>query len=184
MCNPQLVIAGISAGLQYRQSVQAQKAQRDAQIRQNEIARKNLENKRTTLQTNLISKTKKNLKKIGDVEKQYTKKRSTFLASDRGFTGNTYNSLLGNYYDYEGNLKTTLLGNIEQDTVNFRNDYLYANDVYDSQTTYITNVDRTTPAISAGLSFGNAYYGQKAKQDLNDLSQPTYTYEEVTEYYD
>ena len=56
MCNPTLVVAGLSAGLQYQQSIQAQKAQRDAQIRQNEIAKKNLENRRTNLQAKLIQK--------------------------------------------------------------------------------------------------------------------------------
>ena len=59
MCNPTLVVSAVSAGLQYQQSIQAQKAQRDAQIRQNEIAKKNLENRRTNLQAKLIQKTKR-----------------------------------------------------------------------------------------------------------------------------
>ena len=49
MCNPTLVVAAASSALQYQQSVQAQKAQRDAALRQNEIANKNLQNKLKTV---------------------------------------------------------------------------------------------------------------------------------------
>ena len=59
MCNPTLAVAAASTALQYQQSINAQKAQRDAQQRQNEIALKNLQNKRLAIQQNLIQKTKR-----------------------------------------------------------------------------------------------------------------------------
>ena len=84
MCNPTLVVAAASSALQYQQSVQAQKAQRDAALRQNEIANKNLQNKRIALQQNLIRKTKKNLKVLSIKEKEARANKAKFLASDRG----------------------------------------------------------------------------------------------------
>jgi len=179
MCNPTLVVAGLSAGLQYQQSIQAQKAQRDAQIRQNEIAKKNLENRRTNLQAKLIQKTKKNLKVIGLKEKEAKRKKAKFLASERGFTGNTYNFLLGNYDDRLGDIRSTVLGNINFDANQFRNDYLGLNTLYESQTSYVTNVDYGTTAAVAGLNYSKSYLDYKNKQTALETNTPQYSYEQI-----
>ena len=41
MCNPTLIVAGLSAGLQYQQSMNMQKIARERDIRQNQIAKNN-----------------------------------------------------------------------------------------------------------------------------------------------
>lgn len=179
MCNPTLVVAGISAGLQYQQSVAQQKAQREAQIRQNEIARKNLENRRTQIQSQLIQKTKKNLKILEIKEKEGRNKKSQFLASDRGFTGNTYKFLVGNFEDSLGGVRNTVLGNIQFDADQFRNNYLNLNDVYNSQTTFVTNVDRGTSALVAGLDYSKSYLDYKNKQTALETNTPKYSYEDI-----
>ena len=179
MCNPTLVVSAVSAGLQYQQSIQAQKAQRDAQIRQNEIAKKNLENRRTNLQAKLIQKTKKNLKVIGLKEKEAKRKKAKFLASERGFTGNTYNFLLGNYDDRLGDIRSTVLGNINFDANQFRNDYLGLNTIYESQTSYVTNVDYGTTAAVAGLNYSKSYLDYKNKQTALETNTPQYSYEQI-----
>jgi len=179
MCNPTLVIAGISAGLQYQQSVAQQKAMRDAQLRQNEIAKKNLENKRAKLQADLIQKSKKNLKILSIKEKEARRKKSQFLASERGFTGNTYSYLVGNFEDSLGNVRNSVLGNIQFDANQFRNNYLGLNDVYNSQTTFVTNVDRGTSALSAGLNYASAYYDYKNKQGVAGTDVKEYSYDEI-----
>ena len=184
MCNPTLVVSAVSAGLQYQQSIQAQKAQRDAQIRQNEIAKKNLENRRTNLQAKLIQKTKKNLKVIGLKEKEATRKKAKFLASERGFTGNTYNFLLGNYDDRLGNIRSTILGNINFDANAFRNDYLNLNTLYDSQTSYVTNVDYGTTGLVAGLNYSKSYLDYKNKQSVLETNTQKYSYEQLTDMED
>ena len=179
MCNPTLVVAGATAALQYQTSIQAQKAQRDAQIRQNEIAKKNLDNRRTNLQAKLIQKTKKNLKVIGLKEDEARRKKSTFLASERGFTGNTYNFLLSNYDDNLGDIRNTVLGNISFDANQFRNNYLGLNTLYESQTSYITNVDRGTTAAVAGLNYAKSYVDYKNKQTSLEVNTPKYSYEQI-----
>ena len=114
MCNPTLVVAGLSAGLQYQQSINAQKAQRDAALRQNEIANKNLENKqKNCTSTKFNSKTKKNLKVLSIKEKKARANKAKFLASDRGFSGNTYQFLLNNFENNIGDIRSTIFGNIK-----------------------------------------------------------------------
>jgi hypothetical protein len=177
MCNP-VAIAAASAVFTYQQSVEAQKTQRDAQIRQNEIAAKNLENRRANLQTELIQKTTRNIQKIGKAESEYKRRRASFRAMDKGFTGNTYEGLLANYYDFEGQYRNAVLGNIATDKAQFRNDYLTANNIYDSQTTYVTNVNYAGSAINSGLQFATSYYNYKSQQELKEAINPKYTYNE------
>lgn len=177
MCNPTLVVAGLSAGLQYQQSMAAQKAQRDAQIRQNEIAKRNLENRRTNQNLSLIKKTKSRLEKLKIKKDELRRRRSTFLASDTGFTGNTYEFLLGNYFDVEGQSVANTFGNIEADKFQYDLNYQYLNDVYDSQTTYVTSPDATTTGLAAGLKFAGSYYGYKAQQNANNVNNDPYSYD-------
>lgn len=182
MCNPTLVVAGLSAGLQYQQSINAQKAQRDAALRQNEIANKNLQNKRIALQQNLISKTKKNLKVLSIKEKKARANKAKFLASDRGFSGNTYQFLLNNFENNIGDIRSTIFGNIKFDAQQFQNNYSNLNTMYEGQTAYVPNVDYGTTALVSGLSFAKSYYDYNNKLAANDLKSPKYTYEDLTEY--
>lgn len=178
MCNPTLIVAAASAAFTYQQSVDAQKTQREAQIRQNQIALKNLENRRANQQTELIQKTTRNLQKIGKAETEYRRRRATFMSMDKGFTGNTYEGLLANYYDFEGQYRNAVLGNIETDKAQFRNDYLTGNNIYDSQTTYVTNVNYAGSAVNSGLQFATSYYNYKAQQELKEAINPRFTYDE------
>ena len=171
MCNPTLVVAAASSALQYQQSVAAQKAQRSAQIRQNEIANQNLQNKRLALQENLLRKTKKNLKVLSIKEKQARAKKASFLASDRGFSGNSYQFLLNNFQNNIGDIRDSVLGNIRFDAQQFQNDYSNLNTMYESQTTFVTTVDRVTAGMAAGLNYAKAHYDYKSKIKANELDK-------------
>ena len=171
MCSPTLVVSGISAGLQYQQSVDEQKSRRDAQIRQNEIALANLNNRRASLQTKITQKTKKNLKILGIKEREARRNKAEFKASDRGIGGNTYQFLVQNFDNNLADVSKTVLGNIEFDRQQFRRDYLNLNSVYDRQSTFVTNVDRRTPALAAGLSYSKSYFDYKNKIKANELNK-------------
>jgi hypothetical protein len=178
MCNPTLAVAAASSALQYQQSVKQQKAERDAQIRQNEIALANLNNRRASLQTKITQKTKKNLKILGIKEREARRNKAEFKASDRGIGGNTYQFLVQNFDNNLADVSKTVLGNIEFDRQQFRRDYLNLNALYDSQSTYVTNVDRKTPALVAGLSYSKSYFDYKNKLAANEISKPKYGYED------
>lgn len=181
MCNPTLVVAGLSAGLQYQQSINAQKAQRDAALRQNEIANKNLLNKRIALQQNLIQKTKKNLKVLSIKEKKARANKAKFLASDRGFSGNTYQFLLNNFQNNIGDIRSTIFGNIKFDAQQFQNNYSNLNTMYESQTAYIPSVDRGTTALVAGLNYAQSHMNYKNRMSQAGVSEPKYSYEDLTD---
>jgi len=50
--------------------------------------------------------------------------------------------------------------------------------LYDSQSTYVTNVDRTTTALVAGLNYSKSYFDYKNKLAANEISSPKYSYED------
>ena len=64
MCNPTLVVAGLSAGMQYQQSMATQKAQQAQQIRQNQIAKNNQIQRAKAESLKLKQSTEKNLEKL------------------------------------------------------------------------------------------------------------------------
>jgi len=184
MCNPTLVVAAASSAMQYQQSVQAQKAQRDAALRQNEIANKNLQNKRIALQQNLIRKTKKNLKVLSIKEKKARANKAKFLASDRGISrsSNTYQFLLNNFQNNIGDIRSSIFGNIKFDAQNFQTNYSNLNTMYESQTAFVPTVNRGASALAAGLNYAKAHVDYKNKLSANDLTSSKYSYEDLTEY--
>ena len=181
MCNPTLAVAAASSALQYQQSINAQKAQRDAQQRQNELALKNLQNKRVALQQNLIQKTKKKLKVLSIREKQARSKKAKFLASDRGFSGNTYQFLLNNFENNIGDIRSTIFGNIQFDARQFQNNYSNLNTMYENQSTYVSNVDYGTTALVAGLNYTQSYLNYKNSTAKSGVDTPKYSYEDLTD---
>ena len=181
MCNPTLIVAGASAVLQYQVQTAQQKAIKQQQERQNEIALRNRDAKITSSQRQLIEKTKARLTKIGDAEKISRKKRSIFKTNRENFTGNTYASLLANYYDTEGTYRNRILGNIERSKFNYLQGTLPAiENQYLSQSTMVSPVTRGYNAMSSGLSFASTYYDYKAKRNRYGIEEELYGYEGLT----
>ena len=177
MCNPTLIVAGASAVLQYQVATAQQKAIQDQQKRQNEIALKSLENKRTVKTTQLITKTKSRLEKIGEAEKLARKKRSIFKVNRENFNGKSYDFLLANYYDTEGTFRNRVLGNVERSKFAYLYNTMPALDLnYQRQATMVSPVTRGYNAISSGLSFASTYYDYKAKQNRYQTDVDPYDY--------
>ena len=125
MCNPTLIVAGASAVLQYQVQTAQQKAIKQQQERQNEIAMRNREARMVTKGRQLIEKTKGRLEKIGQAEKISRRKRATFKVNRENVTGNTYDFLLANYYDTEAGYRNRVLGNIESSKFQYLHCLLY-----------------------------------------------------------
>ena len=113
MCNPTLAISALTAGMQYQQAMTQQKYAEMQAKRQNEIALANLEYRRKASSLKLRQSTEANLKKIKEAEELTRRKRATFKVA-KTFDGNTYNTLLANYYRSEGDYRNTVLGNIKK----------------------------------------------------------------------
>ena len=175
MCNPTLAISALTAGMQYQQSIQLQKNAEMQANRQNEIALKNLEYNRKSSSLRLRHSTEKNLAKIKEAEKLTRRRKATVIAN-KTFDGNTYNSLLANYYRSEGNYRNTVLGNIQKNKFQFNQTQTALTNQYDAQSTYVIAPDYMYTAGASALSFANDYYDYKAKKNANNVNNDYYDY--------
>ena len=175
MCNPTLAVAALSAGMQYQQSITQQKYAEMQAKRQNEIALANLEYRRKASGLKLRQSTEANLKKLKEAEELTRRKRATFKAA-KTFDGNTFNTLLANYYRSEGNYRNTVLGNIQKNKFQFGETQKYLTTQYDAQSTYVIAPDYMYTAGASALSFANDYYDYKAKKNANNVNYDYYDY--------
>ena len=175
MCNPTLVVAGLTAGMQYQQSITQQKYAEMQAKRQNEIALANLEYRRKSSSLKLRQSTEKNLAKLKEAEELIRRKKSTVIAG-KTFTGNTYNTLLANYFRSEANYRNTVLGNIQKNKFQFDRTQEALTTQYDAQSTYVIAPDYMYTAGASALSFANDYYDYKAKKNANNVNNDYYDY--------
>ena len=176
MCNPTLVVAGLSAGMQYQQSINQQKIAQEQAIRQNEIAAKNLAYKQKASALKLKQSTEANLEKLRVAEKEVRRKKATYI-TNKTFTGNTYDALMASYFRSEGDYRNTVLGNIEKNTAAFGDAQDAYGIQYDSQTSYLVAPDYLYTAGASALSFAGDYYSYKAKQNTAGTNNKYYDYD-------
>ena len=175
MCDPTLVIAGASAMMQYQQSIKQQQYQWWQQQKQNELALRNLKFRRKAETLKLRQSTEKNLKKLEEAEKEIRRRKAKFKAA-KTFDGNTFNTLLANYYRSEGNYRNTVLGNIQKNKFQFDQTQTALTTQYDAQSTYVIAPDYMYTAGASALSFANDYYDYKAKKNANNVNNDYYDY--------
>ncbi len=175
MCNPTLIVAGLSAGLQFAQAQSQAKAIQAQQQRQNEIALANLAQRRKAESLKLKQSTLKNLKKIEEAEKDVRRRRAKFTAG-KTYTGNTFNTLLANYYRSEANYRNTVLGNIQKNKFQFNRTMEALSTTYDAQSTYVTSPNFMYTAGASALSFAGDYYSYKAKKNASNVNYNYYDY--------
>ena len=176
MCNPTLAISALSAGMQYQQAITQQKYQEQQAIRQNEIALANLEYRRKSSSLKLRQSTEKNLAKLREAEELIRRKKATVIAG-KTFTGNTYNTLLANYYRSEGKYRNTVLGNIQKNKFQFDQTQTALTTQYDAQATYVVAPDFMYTAGASALSFADDYYDYKTKQNQAGTHKKYYNYD-------
>ena len=175
MCSPTLAVAALSAGMQYQQAITQQKYKEAADRRQNEIAAKNLAYRRKASVLKLKQSTEKNLKKLEEAEKEIRRRKSTVIAS-KTFDGNTFNTLLANYYDSISSYRNVVLGNIEKNVFQYGETQKALTNQYDAQSTYTVAPDYLYTAGASALSFAGSYYEYKARQNANDVNPDYYSY--------
>lgn len=183
MCNPTLVVAGLSAGMQYQQSMAMQKNAQAQAIRQNEIAKNNQVIRAKAEALKLKQSTEKNLEKLRLAESESRRRRATFI-SGKNYTGNTYNMLLANYYDQEGQYRNTVLGNIQKNVFQFNETQKALQANYEAQSTYVTTPDFLYTAGASALNFAGSYYDYKAKQNQAGTNTDYYSYRTPTDWTD
>ena len=172
---PQVALLAVSAGsslLQFQQAKQQQKAQYEAQKRQNEIARKNALQRYASEQLKIRQIEKQSSQKGFEATLKARKARSEFIttAGSAGIalSGST-NALLADFYRTEGNYKASLARNLDINISQFERNLEAIQFGQEAQSTYVQPPNPAMLFASSALNVANTYYtleNQKANAGL------------------
>ena len=164
-----LLIASVaSAGIQYQATNAQQKAQQQAQNRQNELARQNaiqryaaegLKIRQLASQTS--AKGFEASKKTKSAQAQYVTQ-----AGDAGglmMSGST-DALMRDFYRVDGNYKNSLTQNLKLNESQFRRNLEAIQFGQESQSTYVTAPNPELNFATQVLNVANTYYGLEAEK--------------------
>ena len=164
-----LLIASVaSAGIQYQATNAQQKAQQQAQNRQNELARQNaiqryaaegLKIRQIASQTS--AKGLEASKKTRSAQAQYVTQ-----AGDAGglmMSGST-DALMRDFYRVDGNYKNSLTQNLKLNESQFRRNLEAIQFGQESQSTYVTAPNPELNFATQVLNVANTYYGLEAEK--------------------
>tara|TARA_B100000287_G_C20506250_1_gene731190 strand:- start:292 stop:870 length:579 start_codon:yes stop_codon:yes gene_type:complete len=170
MCNPTIAvtaIAGASSYINYRQQLQAQKNAEQAQIRQNELAKKNALQRYASEQLRIRQVVKQSQEKGFLATKARREKTEKFMAfrADRGVAmSGSMNALLADYYRTEGNYKSSLATNLDININQFRRNLEAIQFGQESQSTYVQPPNPELLFASSALNVANTYYSLEAQK--------------------
>ena len=178
MCEPitatqaLLAVSAVSAGLQYQQGKQQQKAQYEAQKRQNELARKNALQRYASEQLRIRQVVKLNKAKGYEANLKARKVRAEFVTSAGesgvGLSGST-NALLADYYRTQGNYTNALNRNLGINISQYERNLEAIQFGQESQSTYVQPPNPELLFASSALNVANTYYGLEAQKEAKGL---------------
>ena len=179
MCNPTTALMAVqvaSAGLQYKAGKQQQKDAYNAQVRKNELARKNAIQRTASATLRIRQELKKaSLKGYAGTLKA-RKARATYIAGagDAGglaMSGST-NALLAGYYRTEGNFRNAIRNNMDINISQFERNLEAIQFGQEAQSTYVTPPNPNLLFATQALNVANTYYSlQFAKQKYGLMSE-------------
>ena len=168
-----LIMSVASAGIQYQATNAQQKAQQQAQIRQNELAKQN------AIQRYAAEGLK--IRQIADQSSQKGfeagKKAKSALASytvqagDAGgvmLSGST-DALMRDFYRVEGNYKSSLTENLKINASQFQRNLEAIQFGQESQSTYVTPPNPELNFATQALNIANTYYTLEYNKDKAGL---------------
>jgi hypothetical protein len=179
MCNPTTALMAVqvaSAGLQYKAGKQQQKDAYNAQIRKNELARKNAIQRTASATLRIRQELKKASLKGYAGELKARKARATYIAGagDAGglaMSGST-NALLAGYYRTEGNFRNAIRNNMAINISQFERNLEAIQFGQEAQSTYVTPPNPNLLFATQALNVANTYYSlQFAKQKYGLMSE-------------
>ena len=183
-------MAVANAGMQYKQQKAQAKARYAQQKRQNELAKKNAQQRYASAGL----KIRQELKKSAQADLRGTlkarKARATYIAGagDAGglaISGST-NALLANYYRTEGNFRNAIRNNMDINISQFERNLEAIQFGQESQSTYVTPPNPNLLFATQALNVANTYYSlqfQKQNAGLMDSTDKT-NQKNSTEGYD
>jgi type II secretory pathway pseudopilin PulG len=171
MCDPLTLVAVASAGLQYQTAKAQQKAQYEAQKRQNEIARQNAIRRYATEQLKIRQEIKKSKVKGFEASIRSKKARARFIAGSEGLAmSGSQEALFRDYYRVQGNYNSALQENLQLNINQFERNLEAIQFGQKSQSTYVQPPNPNLLFVSGALNVANTYYGVQAMKDARGLN--------------
>jgi len=173
--SPTIILGAISAGsslLQYQQQKQQQKAQYQAQLRQNELAKKNALQRYASEQLRIRQVAKQSSEK-GLQATLKTRKKVAEFEANRGSAGIALSgstlALMADYYRTESNYKNSLANNLNINISQYKRNLEAIQFGQESQSTYVQPPNPELLFASSALNVANTYYSLEAQKELKGL---------------
>ena len=160
MCDPVTLVAVASAGLQYQTAKATQKAQYEAQKRQNEIARANAIRRYASEQLKIRQVISQSAEKGFQASIKGKKARARFIAGSEGLAlSGSQERLMADYYRTEGNFNSARQRNLGINIAQFERNLEAIQFGQQAQSTYEQPPNPALAFASASLNVANTYYG-------------------------
>lgn len=181
MCNPTVALvatSAISAGIQYQTAKAQQKAQYEAQKRQNEIAKRNALQRYASEQLKIRQVVKQSKEKGFQATLKAREARAGFIAGagDAGIaiSGST-TALLNDYYRTQGNYMASLDRNLGINISQYERNLEAIQFGQESQSTYVQPPNPNLLFASSALNVANTYYGLQYQKEIAGLKPTSQT---------
>ena len=170
MCDPVTLVAVASAGLQYQTAKAQQKAQYEAQKRQNEIARANAIRRYANEQLKIRQVIAQSSEKGFQASIKSKKARARFIAGSEGLAlSGSQERLMADYYRTEGNFNSALQRNLGINIAQYERNLEAIQFGQQAQSTYVSPPNPALLFASASLNVANSYYSLEAQKQLMGL---------------
>ena len=167
-----IIGTAISSGVQYKQQKQAQKNQYNAQIRQNDIAKRNAIQRYASEQLKINQQVKATQQKGYEANLKSKKARGEFVADVSGsglaMSGST-ERLMADFYRVEGNYMSSLNTNLDIDIAQYERNLEAIQFGQEAQSTYVQPPNPELLFASSALNVANSYYSLEAQKELKGL---------------
>ena len=167
-----MIGSALSSGLQYKQQKQAQKNQYNAQIRQNDIAKRNAIQRYASEQLKINQQVKAVQQKGYEANLKSKRARSDFVSDVSGsglaMSGST-ESLMRDFYRVEGNYMSSLNTNLDIDIAQYERNLEAIQFGQEAQSTYVQPPNPELLFVSSALNVANSYYSLEAQKELKGL---------------
>ena len=169
-----LLIASVaSAGIQYQATNAQQKAQQQAQNRQNDLARQNAIQRYAAEGLKIRQLTSQSAQKGFEGDKKTKSAQAQYVtqAGDAGglmMSGST-NALMADFYRTQGNYNASLTKNLQINESQFRRNLEAIQFGQESQSTYVTPPNPELNFATQALNVANTYYTLEYNKDKAGL---------------
>ena len=174
-----LMLASAGSSLiQFQQAKAQQKAQYEAQKRQNEIARANAIRRYANEQLKIRQVVAQSSEKGFQASIKGKKARARFIAGSEGLAmSGSQEALFRDYYRTQGNYNSALQRNLQLNVNQFERNLEAIQFGQEAQSTYVQPPNPNLLFVSGALNVANTYYGLQVQKELRGLnpdpSQPS-----------